>query len=192
MRTLNSVPVDAPQPPFISFEATAQATKSQTRPDVKLGTDESPWAGHNFLWWLIHPGLAHIPGHLARESPPLKLALDRSHGLLIVMLHDAVEKCVSKVMQGVLVGRRDKLTELPSHYTQGLPPPQLVAGRFCLQAPLCTSQGCGGGGVTSPASCPAFRVPERPNNVCMSRQFKLSHLPCNAKSGTELRAQCSS
>lgn len=165
MRTLDSVPVDAPQSPFISFEATTQATKPQTRPDVKLGTDDPPWAGHDFLWWLINPSLAYVPGHLARESPPFKLVFDRSHSLLIVMLHDATHKCFSKVIKGVLIGRQDKLTELPSRYKQGLPPPQLVAGRFCLQAPLCIAHGRGGGGVTSPASCPASRVSERPNRV---------------------------
>lgn len=195
MRTLNSVPVDAAQPSFVSFEATTKATKSQTRPDVKLGTDNSPWAGHYFLWWLINPSLAYVPGHLARESPPLKLGFDRPHSLLIVMLHDATHKCFSKVIQGVPVGRQgstsskrqDKLTELPSRYTQGLPGPQLVGGRFCLQAPLCIAHGCGGGGVTFPASCPASRVPERPNSVVWQRKIKIPSLPCNEKSGRELR-----
>lgn len=101
MRTLNSVPADSPQPPFISFEATTKATKSQTRPNVKLGTDVSLWARHDFLWWLVNPSLTDIPGHFPRESLALKLVLDRPHSLLVIMLHDAAHKCLSKVIQGV-------------------------------------------------------------------------------------------
>lgn len=102
MHTLNSVSADRAQPPFVTFKATTKATKSQARPNVKLGIDGSPWAGHDFLWRLIDPSLTDVPGHLARKTPPPKLVFDGPHSLIVVMLHDPVHRYFSRATQGLL------------------------------------------------------------------------------------------
>lgn len=102
MHTLNTVSADRAQPAFITFKATTKATKSQTRPNVELGIDGSPWAGHDFLRRLIDPSLTDVPGHLARKPCPLKSVFDGPHSLSIVMLHDPIQKYFSRVIEGLL------------------------------------------------------------------------------------------